>query len=239
MILPFMLSGLIGCAVSERTKPVPTTFLEDRDVTVSDETLPFKHAWVDPELPEGNYTNVFFRSVTADTLPPESWRASKGAFLSNEEQFKKLANKLAQHFKDELESEVSTYKNGVVAVVESPEPKGLIFDIALTELEFSHPIQKAGVMLVPVPGTSVIFSAVSDPHVAFAGRVYDAETGKLIATIADRRFPPTRLLDVNRITLSSSAREIVETWAEIIAEVLNRERFAKVSDRGFFAILPW
>jgi hypothetical protein len=44
---------------------------------------------------------------------------------------------------------------------------------------------------------------------------------------------------VNRLTVSSSTREIVDTWSEIIAEGLNRDRFAEIPDRGFFAILPW
>jgi hypothetical protein len=239
MVLAVLASGGVGCAVQERTKPIPVTFLEDRDVSHTDKTLPFKHAWIDPNLPEESYTNVFFRKVTADTLPADAWEASKSTFLTKESEYKKLANDLAEYFKEELINAVSNYPKGVMTVVESPQPRGLIFDMAITELEFSHPIQKAGIMLVPIPGSSVLFNAVSDPHVAFAARIYDAHTGKLIATLADRRFPPTRLLDVNRLTLSSSAREICQTWADIIAEGLNRERFADVPDRGFFAILPW
>ena len=239
IMAPVFAMGAVGCAVQERTKALPSIYLEDRDVTVTDKTLPFKHAWIDPKLPEENYTNVYFRTVTADKLPEGAWEGSKSTFLTKESEYKKLAGELAEYFKAELIQSVSSYPNGVMSVVESPQPRGLILDIAFTELEFSHPIQKAGIMLVPIPGTSVLFNAVSDPHVAFAARIYDAPSGKLIATLADRRFPPTRLFDVNRITLTSSAREICQTWAEIIAEGLNRERFADVPDRGFFAILPW
>ncbi|MEY4668123.1 MAG: hypothetical protein RL518_822 [Pseudomonadota bacterium] len=238
-LLPIVLSGAIGCAVKERTKPLPQTFLEGRDVTVVDKTLPFKHAWVDPKLPEQGYTNVWFRTVTADTLSKESWLASKGTLLTKESEYEKLADELAEYFKQELIESVANYKDGVISVVDSAQPRGLIIDIGLTELEFSHPIQKAGFMLVPIPASSLVFNTVSDPHVSFAAKVYDAQSGRLIATLADRRFPPTRLLDVNKLTLSSSAREICDTWAEIIAEGLNRKRFTDVPDRGFFAILPW
>lgn len=237
--LPLLVSGAVGCAVKERTEPLPQTYLEGRDVSVADKTLPFKHAWIDPSLPEEQYTNVWFRTVTADTLSEESWLASKGTLLSKESEYKKLADELANYFKQELIEKVANYKDGVISVVDSAQPRGLIFDIALTELEFSHPIQKAGFMLVPIPASSLVFNTVSDPHVAFAAKVYDAQSGKLVATLADRRFPPTRLLDVNRLTLTSSAREICNTWADIIAEGLNRERFADVPDRGFFAIRPW
>lgn len=238
-LLPLVVSGAVGCAVKERTEPLPQTYLEGRDVSVVDKTLPFKHAWIDPNLPEEQYTNVWFRTVTADTLPEESWLASKGTLLSKESEYKKLADELANYFKQELIEKVANYKDGVISVVDSAQPRGLIFDIALTELEFSHPIQKAGFMLVPIPASSLVFNTVSDPHVAFAAKVYDAQSGKLVATLGDRRFPPTRLLDVNRLTLTSSAREICDTWADIIAEGLNRERFADVPDRGFFAIRPW
>jgi hypothetical protein len=237
--VPLVIAGTVGCAVKERANPLPQTFLEGRDVASVDKHLPFKHAWIDPSLPEEQYTSVWFRSVTADTLPKDSWLASKGTLLSKESEFKALAGELAAYFKQELIEAVANYKGGVVSVVESAQPRGLIVDVALTELEFSHPIQKAGFMLVPIPASSLVFNTVSDPHVAFAAKVYDAQSGKLVATLADRRFPPTRLLDVNRLTLTSSAREICDTWAEIIAEALNRERFADVPDRGFFAILPW
>jgi hypothetical protein len=239
VIVPLIASGVIGCAVKERTNPLPQTFLEGRDVSHTDKTLPFKHAWIEPNLPQKDYSNVYFRSVTADTLPEKAWEASKSTFLTKEREYKKLASELAEYFKQQLINKVATFPDGVVSVVESPQPKGLIFDIALTELEFSHPIEKAGFMLVPIPASSLVFNTVSDPHVAFAAKVYDAETGKLVATLGDRRFPPTRLLDVNRLTVSSSTREIVDTWAEIIAEGLNRDRFAEIPDRGFFALLPW
>ena len=239
VVVPLLASGVVGCAVKERTDPLPRAFLEGRDMTQTDKTLPFKHAWIEPNLPQEDYTNVFFRSVTADTLPEKAWEASKSTFLTSEDEYKRLAHNLAEYFKQQLINKVANFPKGTVSVVESPQPKGLIFDVAITELEFSHPIQKAGFMLVPIPASSLVFNTISDPHVAFAAKVYDAQTGKLIATLADRRFPPTRLLDVNRLTVSSSTREIVDTWCDIIAEGLNRDRFAEIADRGFFAILPW
>lgn len=231
--------ALGGCAANERTKPLGPVFLEDRDVTVKDDELPFLHAWIDPELPRGYYNKVYFRSVSFDKLPSDTWKASRSAVLTKEAQFTKYAQELADYFKQQLIDEVSQYKNGSFQVVDQAEEHSLVFDIEITELEFSHPVQKAGMLLVPVPGAAVMFSAVSDPHVAFAARVYDGKTGKLVATLGDRKFPPLRVLDVNKLTITSSAREIVQAWAEIIAEGLNRDRFKKVGDRGIFRILPW
>lgn len=229
-----------GCATNDRVKPLTNAFLEDRDVSVKDETLPLSHAWIDPELPNGGYyTKVFYRSVTIDKLPDDAWKASASPVLISKAEYLRLAQNLADYFKQRLIDETTTFKNKSFSVVEQPEAGGLVFDIAITELEFSHPITKAGMLLVPIPGASVVFSAVSDPHVAFAARVYDGKTGKLIATLGDRRFPPVRLLDVNKVTISSSNREIVNDWADIIVEGLNRDEFARISDRGIFRILPW
>jgi hypothetical protein len=134
---------------------------------------------------------------------------------------------------------VQRYPKGTFSVVTEGGEGTLVFDIAITELEFSHPVEKAGMLLVPVPGASVAFSAVSDPHVAFAARVYDGKSQKLIATLGDRKFPPVRIIDLNKVTVTSSTREIVATWADIFAEGLNRNRFVKVHDKGIFRILPW
>ena len=231
--------ALSGCALKDRTAPISKTFLEDQDVTQADDKLPFNHAWIDPELPAGYYTKVYFRTVTADKLPEGAWKASVSTFMTSEKQYKKEAAALAEFFKQQLIQKVTKYKNGTIAVVDQVEPHALVFDIAITELEFSHPISKAGIMLVPIPGSSLAFNAVSDPHVAFAARVYDGESGKLVATLGDRKFPPTRIIDLNKVTVTSSPREIVTIWAEIFAEGLNADRFAPVSSRGIFSILPW
>jgi hypothetical protein len=244
LVLPVHLAlavvvGLTGCALKDRTAAIPKTFLEDRDVTEADEKLPFNHTWIDPEVPAGFYTKVYFRSVTADKLPDDAWLASMSTFMTSKEQYKKEAAALAEYFKKQLIQKVTKYKNGTVTVVDKAEPHTLVFDIALTELEFSHPISKAGVMLLPVPGSSLLFNAVSDPHVTFAARVYDGESGKLVATLGDRKFPPTRILDLNKVTVTSSPREVVSIWADIFAEGLNADRFAPVKSRGIFSILPW
>lgn|GEM_PF-1239929 len=238
-----MLSGVLfwgsGCAVEERVRPIGNLFLEDRDVTQRDKTLPFDHSWIDPELPEGHYSKVFFRSVTADKLPKDTWKASKTTAIPSKKVFMEEAQSLSHFFQKQLEKKVRKYPKGTVTVTSAPESHGLVFDIAFTELEFSHPIVRAGSLLVPVPGAAIAFNAISDPHVAFAARVYDGESGRLIATIADRKFPPNRLIDINKLRATSSTREIVTLWAEIIAEALNRDRFAKVSPRGIFRLLPW
>lgn len=236
--LALLLVGISGCAAKDRAAPITNLFLEDRDTTVVDDTLPFNHAWIETNLPN-SYNKVFFRSVSIDKIPSDVWKKSESMVISNKDEFDKEARKLADYFKEQLNEKVRKYKKGKFTTVTQPVKGGLVFDIAITELEFAHPIAQAGSMLVPVPGTSIALAAVTDPHVAFAARVYDGETGALIATVADRKYPPARLLDFSKLTFRSPNREICSIWAEIIAEGLNRDEFATVSSRGYFRLLPW
>lgn len=236
--LALLVIGISGCAVKDRTAPISSRFLEDRDTTVVDETLPFNHAWIDTNLPN-SYDKVFFRSVSIDKIPSDVWKKSESTAILSKEDFDKEARKLGDYFKEQLNEKVKTFKKGKFTTVDKPVKGGLVFDFAFTELEFAHPLVQAGSMLVPVPGTSIALATVTDPHVAFAARVYDGETGKLIATLADRKYPPTRLLDFSKLTFRSPNREICGIWAEIIAEGLNRDEFASVSPRGYFRLLPW
>lgn len=232
-------ASLTGCAIKDRAKAITNAFLEDRDVTVTDSTLPFDHSWIDPKLPRGFYSKVYFRSVSTKKLPMDDWEKSMSAFITTQEDYSKEATELAAYFQQELINKVEQYPQGSFAVTSKPEERGLVFDISITELEFSHPIARAGALLAPVPGVDVAMSTISDPHVAFAARVYDGGNGKLIATLADRKHPPMRLLDLNKLTVTSSTREIVSIWAEMFAEGLNKDRFAKLESKGTFSLLPW
>ena len=239
MVTALAAFSMQGCAVNERTKPISNVYLEDRDVTATDDSLPFNHAWIDPSIKPGDYTKVFFRSVTIDKLAKNSWKDSSSTYITSEQDFTKEATLLADYCKSQFNDEVISRKDAPITVTDHAGPHTLVFDMALTELEFSHPLPNAGAMLVPVPGSAMLFSTISNPHSAIAGRVYNGATGKLIATFADRKYPPTRFLDFNKITATSPNREICIYWAEEIADALEREDFGKVSSRGIFKLLPW
>ena len=119
-----------------------------------------------------------------------------------------------------------------------PGPRTIVVEIALTELEFSRPIARAGSMVAPIPGAGAALSMISDPHAAFAARVTDGATGELIATAADRKFPPTRIVDLNKLTVTSSAREICSLWADSIARGIQSKDGEKITSQSF-SFLPW
>lgn len=74
---------------------------------------------------------------------------------------------------------------------------------------------------------------------AFAARITDADTGQLIATVADRKFAPVRIVDLNKLTVSSTPREISQLWADTIATAINSDGFTKVDEKRFSLFSLW
>jgi hypothetical protein len=230
--------GYVSCAAKQRVVGVPRTFLEDVNIDKKLENLPFDHSWARPGAKKSSYGQVYFKPVRTDLLPPDAWNNSASMFITGEEDYRAEAKELAKYFREQLIDDVRSAPKKRYTVVNSAGPGVLVVEIALTELEFSHPIARAGALVAPVPGTSAALSTITDPHVAFAARLTDGKTGRLLATAADRKFPPMRIIDLNKLTVTSSAREVCALWAKSIAEVLDSNQFAEVKEKRF-SILPW
>jgi hypothetical protein len=232
---------LTGCALKARTiDELPKTFLEDVNLSYKRDNLPFQHSWVNPQANARDYTSVYFKKVRTDLLPRDAWLNSASVFVRNEAEYFDKAREIADYFHSQLIEKVGDPSRNPrkLTVTNYPSASTLIVEIALTELELSHPAARAGSLAAPIPGTGAAIAAVTDPHVAFAARITDARSGQLIATAADRNFAPARVLDINKLTVSSSAREISELWADSIAAALQSGGLAQVSEKKF-DIMPF
>jgi hypothetical protein len=125
------------------------------------------------------------------------------------------------------------------SIVDTPNDKTLIVEIALTELVLSEPLLRVLALAAPVPGVDVALSTISDPHVAFAARFLAPDGVTLLGTVADRRFPPLRVIDLNKLRARSSAREIISMWARELAESIQFEEFRKVERSSWFSWWIW
>lgn len=228
-----------SCSAAARVQSVDNTFLADVDVSKKLQNLPFDHSWVWSDRSRDDYAAVCIKPVRTDTLNQKNWSRSASAFITSSADYNEKANEVANHFQQKLIEEINTKPNHRYQVVENPTEGVIVVEFALTELEFSHPIARAGALASPVPGTGAALSAISDPHAAFAMRMTDGSTGELLVTAADRKFPPTRVVDLNKMTVSSSPREVCQNWAKEFAEALNEGRFGEVKSVGVFSILPW
>ncbi|MFN4895761.1 MAG: DUF3313 family protein [Pseudomonadota bacterium] len=230
---------LMACAVKERTEPVVDTFLDGapRESTVAD--IPFLHAWIAPQPTPIPYRSIYIKPVRTDLLPKDMWLRSRGLAVSSAEEFQKDAEIIARYFRIRLLSELKSTKSQRFLVVDTPDSKSLILEIAITELVLSEPIIRAAALAVPFPGVDLALSTISDPHVSFAARFTSPDGKTLIATAADRRFPPVRLIDLNKLRARSSAREIIAHWSRQLAQAIQLNEFKNVEGNTWFSILPW
>jgi hypothetical protein len=231
--------AIVGCAAGARVTTVDRTFIEDADINSKIDNLPFDHAWVRNDFDGRGYSKLYFPPIRTDLLGKDNkWERSIGPIISNYEEYQSEAKQIAEFFHSELVKKFSEYEGNRIRVVDGPGKDVVTIEVALTELEFSHPAARAAALAAPVPGTGVALSTITDPHMAFAARIYDPK-GKLVGTAADRKFPPTRIVDLNKLTVTSANREISSIWAETFAEAINKGRFQKTGRKGIFSILPW
>lgn len=231
--------GLVGCSAKKRFDDVSTTYLQDVDVNKRMDNMPFDHSWVYNQINRDNYYGIYVPPIKTETLPKDHWTNSMSAIITSEADYLAEARDIAVYFRQRLIEEINKDPQKHFRAVDRPGPGVAVLQLALTELEFSHPVARAGTLAVPVPGTGAALSAITDPHAAFAARLTDGATGKLIATAADRKFPPTRVIDLNKFTVTSSAREVCSIWAEELAEAIHKGRLGEVAERGRFDWKPW
>ncbi len=228
-----------GCSIKERTDPVIPTFLDGAPLESSLKQVPFKHAWIAPRDKHLSIKSVFIKPIRTDLLGKDEWKRSEGLAVTSKEEFDKSAAVLARYFRIKLLGELKKVPNPRFEVVETPDTSSLIVEIALTELVLSEPVIRAAALAVPFPGVDQALSAASDPHAAFAARFTNFNGSKLLATAADRRFPPIRIIDLNKLRVTSSAREIIAQWAHELAESIQTDELTTVPRASSFSLLPW
>lgn len=240
LICLFILSStLIACAAGSKISgSLPKTFLEDVNLEHKIERLPFDHSWVVEGVDWSKYTKIYLKPVRFDLLPEDAWKASVSVAIVSKEDYLEKAKEVAAYFSEQIDSEIRATKGPRSTVVEAPEEGALTLEVVLTELEFSKPLATAGSLAVPIPGSGVALASMTDPHITFAARLTDSITKRLLATVGNRKFSPTRIVNFNKLTISSANREICQIEAKALAESLNSDSFSRVTEKRF-DLLPW
>jgi len=231
--------NITGCAIKERTQPLPPVFLDGAPLESTIKEVPFKHAWIAKSGKPLKLTSVYIKPIRTDLLPTTEWEKSKSVAIRSQDEFNKSTALLARYFRIKLLSDLKAIKDPRFQIVDVPSPASLVVEIAFTELVLSEPVIRAAALAAPVPGVDFALSAFSDPHLAFAARFTNSDGSRLLATAADRRFPPVRIIDLNKLRATSSAREIISQWSRELAESIQFEELTKVSSSWGFSLLPW
>ena len=230
---------LSACSLQERAAPVVGTFLDGVPVESTVNGIPFEHAWLAPSRAERVHHSVYIKPVRTDMLSPDEWKRSRGLAVTSKEEFDKTAAVLARYFRIRLLGELNKVPNPRFEIVDQPRDDSVVVELALTELVLSEPVVRGLGLAAPVPGVDVALSTISDPHVAFAARATDSTGKKLLATIADRRFPPVRVIDLNKLRATSSAREIVSQWSRELAETIQTDELTPVERSSWYSLWVW
>jgi hypothetical protein len=238
-LLLLCLSLLPACAASNRAKEIPDTFLSDIDRSKKLATMPFDHAWVWTKAKKEAYHSVLIKPVRVDLLPPDAWKSSASSLITSELEYREKSKEIATYFHQQLTEKLQAYPDARLKISQTPGAGIATLEVVFTELEFSHPIVHAGAIAAPIPGAAQALATISDPHAAFALRISDSVSGKLLATVADRKFPPIRIFDFNKVTLSSSLREICSNWSKELASALNKGPSEDTARYGVIKLLPW
>jgi len=234
--------GTTGCASYRAFAPADCTdFIKSVpgiDIQSKLEYLPFNQSWTNQDFDLKKYSRLYIAPVSTRHIKPENWVQSASAYITSEKSYQKEVSGLAEYFREQVIENLKNHEKNRLKIVSAPERGALSLELALTEVIFSHPAAYAGSMASPVPGTSSAVSASIGSSVAFEMRLRDAGSGKVIFTAADRRTPPAKILDLNKFTFTSSAREIVQEWAALFAKFLNMDKGEKI-EANRFKVKPW
>lgn len=216
-----LLIALTSCGLHHSVIPIkPTTFLTSTGIDTKKRStrLPFEHSWVSPDINVLDYKNIVIRPVTTQHLRADEWERSKSTSIPDRKAFIKRTDQLARHFTKQLNTAFTDPICLFYKTSSTSKPNTLILEVALTDAQFPDPA--AGTLReIPICG--------------FEARVRDAKTGKLIATVADRRGPDLHLQGQN--THITDNEEICSIWARQLMEASNKEIFSTVQ-RKFITI---
>jgi len=230
----FLFLGLASCSLQKSTTSAPpTAFLVATGANTSGKIgrLPFDHSWKNEAVNISKYSHIAIRQVSTAYLHKEQWKDSYSADITSSASYVKHCNELASYFSSALKRSFSGPGGRLALTDSSSGPNTLILEVALSEVTFGRPEGYVGAMAVP--GGSIVNAAAASPMVAFEARIKDSATGKVIATISDRRGTRFKIVDFNQLTYTKANEEICGEWSQHLMQAANKELFPKVKRTWF------
>ena len=119
------------------------------------------------------------------------------------------------------------------------ENLALRVEISISEANFGDPVVYGGLLAVPVPAAANLSTAVKSPLLTLEVKFVELPSEEVIAELVDRRFPQVKIVDVNRLTVSSALRELTDSFVVDLVASYYRKRGETVGKRMPFSLLPW
>jgi hypothetical protein len=221
--------------------PAPNAgFIEQPELDAKITFLPFQRAWIDKNFDKRNYQELVVAPVNTQYMQKMDWLhdMSSASWLGN---VKKDIDELAQYFHDQIVKDFNEDPMQRFQVIDSAAQRtgaALRLEIALVEIDPSTPVLHALSWAGPI-GTGSAVGMVNQRRAAFEGRLRDLQTGKIVATFADRNMQDIGPLDITRLTWYGPAKGIMDMWAKQFVQVANREPGQTISDPTAFTLRPF
>jgi hypothetical protein len=257
-----------SCTVKEAVEPLkPTGFLEHAELLEQPKYTPFDLAWKQPETSGRLYDTLLIEAVRTDQVDQTRWIYSAGTLLRSNDAYiaevteladyiqKSVAKRFERHSRAEA---TATVERGIpfqpvrnqlspdaadvpaeIAAIPGAVDRKLSVQISIAAVDFGDPLVYGGLLAVPVPGVANLSTAARSPVLTLEARFRDLQTGEVVAELLDRRFPQLKIVDVNRLTLTSALHEIADSFADDLVASLYREPTQKIDKRWPFSLLPW
>jgi len=248
-LLLCVVGTLSGCSTTQSAsnevkalavQPAPDAgFIANPERQTKVSYLPFQKVWVDPRFNKDNYQEIVIAPVNTQYMLEMDWLHDMSAATWFGD-VKKDIDDLAVYFHDQIAKEFRLDPNHRFTVLDIPQQHkqpALRLEIALIEIDPSTPVLHAAGWLVI--GGSTAAGVVNQRRAAFEGRLRDMQTGKVVATFADRNMQDVGPIDMTRMTWYGPAKGIMDMWAKQFVQVANRKPGEVVSDPTAFTLRPF
>ncbi len=242
IIFLFLISTSLffGCGYKKALEPAaPAGFVDRKHSNLASDRAPFQYVW--RKDANDSRVEIYKRGSYKIYVAPVTTRFLK--FDGKDSDLKEKADEIARYLGDRINTEIAKREGKSIKAypVKSREDADMYLEIALTEIGLGNPILYTGAWLLPLPGTGTAVDSMQQPVLAFEGRFTAAKTNEIIAEAADRKIPPVRILDLNKVTSKMGPlREISNNWAiEIANSVQAKLDEEAVSRTAAFTVLPW
>ncbi|NND87722.1 MAG: hypothetical protein HKM28_00585 [Flavobacteriaceae bacterium] len=258
-----------GCTVKKFAEELkPSSFITQPKRLAKSKDLPFNLAWVSPEISTRLFGDVIVSAVLSDMVDSDKWVFSAGTFVPTRNNYiertlevsdyiqdrviKRLEEKreerkmesiliskgLPQNTKDEQTSDPDVEPIPYLEPLDRGD-RTLLIEVSVSEITFGDPLIYGGLFAAPIPGIANLSTGVKSPSITLEAKFVDKATGVVITEVIDRRFPQIRIIDLNRLIIEQSLKEMSDSFAEDIAELFFNESREKIPGRWPFSILPW
>ena len=236
-------AGLTGCKSSEAPA---SGFNPDSQLMTRNAGLPFQRTYWNKKFDARAYDEILVAPVNTDYVAAQSFWEKASSANALPDQHKKDIAAIAEYTRQSFTRAAADDAKHRFKVVNTPGPKTLILELAVTQLVPSKPALNAIGYVTWIPTVVATGASLAEGSedtgkgvIAIEGRIRDGKTGEIIGMFADRERPKTAIVDLKALNWWAPAKQIIDEWSGQLIAVANRPPGGVVKDAPSFELLVW